>query len=286
MSDRDAAFEAYFAARSDAMRSTAYLLCGDWHRAEDLVQLTFTKIYLAWRRIQRHEAMDSYTRQTLIRTFLSERRRGCVPARVGRLSGHRSGGTVVRAGRRTGRVAGGTREGAAAATRRTRPAVLGGRVRRADRRATRMLGRKCEEPGSPWAGHAAGSARRGEGSMNEEDRVGRGRRRTADGRRRGRSLADRELRQSPIDGPGGVERPQYKGESAGLHRCADDDAQDQRPLAGRPDRPYGDHRSARCSGRDTDGRPELVGTSGVQYAEPHVPGRARDEMAAGAICVQ
>jgi RNA polymerase sigma-70 factor (sigma-E family) len=76
MGDRDAAFEAYFAARSDAMRGTAYLLCGDWHRAEDLVQLTFTKIYLAWRRIQRHEAMDSYTRQTLVRTFLSERRRG------------------------------------------------------------------------------------------------------------------------------------------------------------------------------------------------------------------
>ncbi|MGW6195819.1 SigE family RNA polymerase sigma factor [Kribbella sp. NPDC055110] len=76
MSDRDAAFEAYFAARSDAMRGTAYLLCGDWHRAEDLVQQTFTKIYLAWRRIQRHEAMDNYTRQTLVRTFLSERRRG------------------------------------------------------------------------------------------------------------------------------------------------------------------------------------------------------------------
>ncbi|MEV8375939.1 SigE family RNA polymerase sigma factor [Kribbella sp. NPDC056861] len=76
MSDRDAAFEAYFAARADAMRGTAYLLCGDWHRAEDLVQQTFTKIYLAWRRIQRHEVMDSYTRQTLVRTFLSERRRG------------------------------------------------------------------------------------------------------------------------------------------------------------------------------------------------------------------
>ncbi|TDW22493.1 SigE family RNA polymerase sigma factor [Kribbella kalugense] len=76
MSDRDAAFEAYFAARSDAMRGTAYLLCGDWHRAEDLVQQTFTKIYLAWRRIHRHEAMDNYTRQTLVRTFLSERRRG------------------------------------------------------------------------------------------------------------------------------------------------------------------------------------------------------------------
>ncbi|WP_328323441.1 SigE family RNA polymerase sigma factor [Kribbella sp. NBC_00382] len=75
MSDRDAAFEAYFAARSGAMRGTAYLLCGDWHRAEDLVQQTFTKIYLGWRRIERREAMDNYTRQTLVRTFLSERRR-------------------------------------------------------------------------------------------------------------------------------------------------------------------------------------------------------------------
>ncbi|MDX6279581.1 MAG: hypothetical protein QOH03_652, partial [Kribbellaceae bacterium] len=75
MSDRDVAFEAYFAARSGAMRGTAYLLCGDWHRAEDLVQQTFTKIYLAWRRIERHEAMDSYTMQTLVRSFLSERRR-------------------------------------------------------------------------------------------------------------------------------------------------------------------------------------------------------------------
>jgi RNA polymerase sigma-70 factor (sigma-E family) len=76
MSDRDAAFEEYFAARSDAMRSTAYLLCGDWHRAEDLVQQTFTKIYIAWHRIQRRDVLDNYTRQTLVRTFLSERRRG------------------------------------------------------------------------------------------------------------------------------------------------------------------------------------------------------------------
>ena len=76
MTDRDAAFTEYFAARSDIMRGTAYLLCGDWHRAEDLVQVTFTKLYLAWRRVSRHDALDAYTRQTLVRTFLSERRRG------------------------------------------------------------------------------------------------------------------------------------------------------------------------------------------------------------------
>jgi RNA polymerase sigma-70 factor (sigma-E family) len=76
MSDRDAAFTEYFASRAEAMRGTAYLLCGDWHRAEDLVQSTFTKLYRVWNRIARHEVLDSYVRQVLIRTFLDQRRRG------------------------------------------------------------------------------------------------------------------------------------------------------------------------------------------------------------------
>ncbi|WP_328339811.1 SigE family RNA polymerase sigma factor [Micromonospora sp. NBC_00421] len=76
MGDRDAAFAAYFAARSEAMRGTAYLLCGDWHRAEDLVQTAFTKLYLVWNRVSRHEVLDAYVRQILVRTFLDERRRG------------------------------------------------------------------------------------------------------------------------------------------------------------------------------------------------------------------
>src|SRR3982750_1155808 len=76
MRDQDAAFAEYFAARSGAMRGTAYLLCGDWHRAEDLVQVTFTKLYLAWRKVARHEVLDAYTRQILVRTFFSDTRRG------------------------------------------------------------------------------------------------------------------------------------------------------------------------------------------------------------------
>jgi DNA-directed RNA polymerase specialized sigma24 family protein len=75
MSDRDTAFAEYFAARSDAMRGTAYLLCGDFHRAEDLVQTSFTKLYLAWHRVSRHEVLDGYLRKTLVRTFLDQRRR-------------------------------------------------------------------------------------------------------------------------------------------------------------------------------------------------------------------
>src|SRR6185295_18289987 len=74
--NRDVAFTEYFVARSGAMRGTAYLLCGDWHRAEDLVQTTFVKLYRVWNRISRHEVLDSYVRQILVRTFLDERRRG------------------------------------------------------------------------------------------------------------------------------------------------------------------------------------------------------------------
>ncbi|MCT2587506.1 SigE family RNA polymerase sigma factor [Actinophytocola gossypii] len=76
MQDRDAAFADYFASRSSTMRGTAYLLCGDWHRAEDLVQTAFVKLYRAWHRIAGHETLDAYTRQILVRTFLDESRRG------------------------------------------------------------------------------------------------------------------------------------------------------------------------------------------------------------------
>lgn len=76
MSDRDGEFAEYFAVRSEAMRGTAYLLCGDWHRAEDLVQTAFTKLYLVWDRVARHEVLDAYLRRVLVRLYLDQRRRG------------------------------------------------------------------------------------------------------------------------------------------------------------------------------------------------------------------
>ena len=68
-------FVTYYAARAAQLRNTAFLLCGDWHLAEDLTQTTFTKLYRAWSRIDRHEVLDQYARQVLLRTFLDERRR-------------------------------------------------------------------------------------------------------------------------------------------------------------------------------------------------------------------
>jgi RNA polymerase sigma-70 factor (sigma-E family) len=68
-------FVAYYAARGASLHHTAYLLCGDWHLAEDLTQTTFTKLYRVWRRVQRHDVLDQYARRVLLRVFRDERRR-------------------------------------------------------------------------------------------------------------------------------------------------------------------------------------------------------------------
>jgi RNA polymerase sigma-70 factor (sigma-E family) len=67
-------FVAFYKARGAHLRNTAYLLCGDWHLAEDLTQIAFTKLYRVWRRIDRHDTLDQYARKVLLRAFLDERR--------------------------------------------------------------------------------------------------------------------------------------------------------------------------------------------------------------------
>jgi DNA-directed RNA polymerase specialized sigma24 family protein len=71
----DEDFAAYYTARAGTLRNTAYLRCGDWHLAQDLTQNAFTKLYRAWPRLQRHDNLDQYARQVLVRAFLDERRR-------------------------------------------------------------------------------------------------------------------------------------------------------------------------------------------------------------------
>ena len=76
MADRDAEFGEFLDSRAVVMRRTAFLLCGgDWHRAEDLVQTTLTKIYVAWPRLRRDGAVDAYSRKVMVRTAIDEARR-------------------------------------------------------------------------------------------------------------------------------------------------------------------------------------------------------------------
>jgi len=72
---QDTEFVAYYEARAAVVRKTAYVLCGDWHLAEDLSQIAFTKLYRAWHRLERHETLDGYVRRVLLRAFLDDRRR-------------------------------------------------------------------------------------------------------------------------------------------------------------------------------------------------------------------
>ena len=69
------AFRAFAVLRRPALRRSAFLLCGDWHQADDLVQTTLVKLYVAWPRVQGTEPPDGYVHRILVRCFLDERRR-------------------------------------------------------------------------------------------------------------------------------------------------------------------------------------------------------------------
>ena len=68
-------FAEYFQARRDAVRRTAFMLCGDWHRADDLAQTAFVALHRHWRKIRDRGALDAYVRRTLVRAMIDETRR-------------------------------------------------------------------------------------------------------------------------------------------------------------------------------------------------------------------
>jgi RNA polymerase sigma-70 factor (sigma-E family) len=73
--DHDREYREFVAARLSRLRRTAYLLCRDWHTADDLVSITLTKLYRHWARACASRNMDAYVRGMLARAWLDERRR-------------------------------------------------------------------------------------------------------------------------------------------------------------------------------------------------------------------
>jgi RNA polymerase sigma-70 factor (sigma-E family) len=71
----DAGFREYIGARLDPLRRTAYLMCGDWHTADDVVSSVVLKLYQGWNRIARMENLDAYARRAVVNAWLDERRR-------------------------------------------------------------------------------------------------------------------------------------------------------------------------------------------------------------------
>lgn len=68
-------FDTFAAARWPHLVRTAYLLTGDHHEAEDLVQSTLAKVYLGWSRIRRLDVPDAYVHRALVNNNLSRFRK-------------------------------------------------------------------------------------------------------------------------------------------------------------------------------------------------------------------
>lgn len=93
MAKHDEEFLEFASARTSHLFRTAYLMSGDWHQAEDLVQETLGKVYSVWGRKRRIENPDAYAQTVLTRTFISARRSAvranCLPRSCPRASSTR-----------------------------------------------------------------------------------------------------------------------------------------------------------------------------------------------------
>jgi RNA polymerase sigma-70 factor (sigma-E family) len=59
-------FESWLVAREPALQRLALLLSGDEHTAQDLVQTSLAKLYLAWDRLEDRDNLDAYARRILV----------------------------------------------------------------------------------------------------------------------------------------------------------------------------------------------------------------------------
>ncbi|GAA2275748.1 SigE family RNA polymerase sigma factor [Glycomyces scopariae] len=70
---QEAEFRSFTAAHRTTLRRQAYLLCGDWYQADDLVQTALVKLFAAWRRVEPGGA-PAYARRIVLNVFFSHRR--------------------------------------------------------------------------------------------------------------------------------------------------------------------------------------------------------------------
>jgi len=74
MTRADEEFADYIAARLPSLRWLAFLLCQDWHRADDLAQSAAVKAYRHWSKASSADNTDAYVNAIVVREFLHERR--------------------------------------------------------------------------------------------------------------------------------------------------------------------------------------------------------------------
>lgn len=72
---RSTGFDEFVRGRGPALLRFAYLLTGDAHRAEDLVQEALSRAHPHWARVERYDVPEAYVRKAVLRQYFSWRRR-------------------------------------------------------------------------------------------------------------------------------------------------------------------------------------------------------------------
>ena len=67
-------FDEFVVARTAQLSRTAYLLTGDHHAAEDLLQVALSRVAARWPQVRRGRP-EAYVRRTMINEYTSWRRR-------------------------------------------------------------------------------------------------------------------------------------------------------------------------------------------------------------------
>ena len=62
----DKEFREFARSRAAPLHRASYLLCGDWHLADDIVQETLVKTYRHWSRVRTADNPDAYVRRILL----------------------------------------------------------------------------------------------------------------------------------------------------------------------------------------------------------------------------
>ncbi|MET7707281.1 SigE family RNA polymerase sigma factor [Micromonospora sp. NPDC005413] len=73
----------YVRSRMVQWRRTAYLMCGDWDRGDDILQRVLTELYRSWARARQAHHLDALVRTMLLRRLIDERRLRWARVRLG-----------------------------------------------------------------------------------------------------------------------------------------------------------------------------------------------------------
>lgn len=67
-------FTAYVVSAWPQLKRSAFFVCGDWHRSEDIVQIALVKVYQRWDRLEREGSREAYVKRAVVNAAIDHLR--------------------------------------------------------------------------------------------------------------------------------------------------------------------------------------------------------------------